>query len=130
MRANVRRGDNYNKLITRTTLKTRVEICIQWYFAFVGYSRPIQLKTDLINDELDSNGIGRTIDAYDPMDAADYLRVIRFKQHNLSFISVQLSLKLGVGAIVRNHLNIKSLGNYSGIHPSLITPEGGMREKL
>lgn len=23
---------------------------------------------------------------------------------------------------VRNHLNIKSLGNYSGIHPSLITP--------
>lgn len=27
----------------------------------------------------------------------------------------------------RDHLNIKSPGNYSGIHPSLITPEGGHR---
>lgn len=29
------------------------------------------------------------------------------------------------GVSTRDHLNIKSLGNYSGIHPSLITPEGG-----
>lgn len=31
-------GDNYNKLITHTTLKTRIEICIQWYSRFVAYS--------------------------------------------------------------------------------------------
>lgn len=41
-------------------------------------------------------------------------------------VRTQIRLRLGF----QNHLNIKSLGNYSGIHPSLITSEGGCREML
>lgn len=48
------------------------------------------------------------------------------QQNNNSKLSAVRSKMIRKG-VVRNHLNIKSLGNYSGIHPSLITPEGGSR---
>lgn len=127
--ANVR-GDNYNKLITRTTLKTRVEICIQWYSRFCWLFVTNQAKFNSkfsLYEPISYKALKRRY-ALTPLDGV--LRVIRFKQNNVSFITAQQSWKLVVGSIVRNHLNIKSLGNYSGIHPSLITPEGGMRETM
>lgn len=116
MRANT--GDNYNKLITHTTLKTPVEICIQWHSRFC---------TKLI-ENAQQNHLYLTqkkgyiiVNIFSPLRRCYFAflikgHLIQSEQYRRYFAAYR-----GHNCVHIVHLNIKSLGNYSGIYPSLIT---------
>lgn len=116
------RGDNYNKLITHT-----LPLKLQWRFAlngvpvFVG-STTARFKTDRFFNTAEpifSRAVAQHFNLY-RINVS--WRVIRFHRFNIN--STFIVVESIIVKTVQNHLNIKSLGNYSGIHPSLITAWG------